>query len=187
MEPPRKKARLISVHHWNPIEWAFLLGTQSPKSSIRRAFGVQDYTRETFHSLSERRIIRLIFDFQKWPQELRTFQPPKGYEEDNDGAKLPQVQDDGRVLIMYQYECDDDCSSEDEGNEPFWTTKVFFDPTSETYEVSTVEYRYAIATKKYKGNGEIERFETLSQVLTKLRDLKTISEIITKLRKNQEV
>ena len=168
MEPPRKKARLTSVHHWNPIEWAFLLGTQSPKSSIRRAFGVQDYTRETFHSLSERRIIRLIFDFQKWPQELRTFQPPKGYEEDNDGAKLPQVQDDGRVLIMYKQEIIHEFGFTNEYL-PYSTTEVFYYPDTEHYEISEAEFHYSSKRDTFDGDGVSEEFETLSEVLKKLK------------------
>ena len=164
MEPPRKKARLTSNNQWNPIELTFLLGTKSPISSIHHAFGVHEDTGHSFHSLSERQIIRLIFDFQKWPKELRTFRPPYGYNRNEDDKPLPLLQDDGRMLIMYckrfDYLGDDiEMDEEDLPFLPFWILEVYYDLTTELFE------RYSSSFNDPPGTKEIDKVQTFETLL----------------------
>lgn len=141
MEPPAKKGRWtcevndISKKRWDPIKWTFLMGTQSFTSSIRRAFGCP-----VFHPLSELNCIRLIFEFQKsWPAELCAFQPPIGYDKDEDDRNLPLTQRDDRVLIMFRQVATDYFTFF-----PRWihVTKVFYNPGSEKYEIFEIDFKY---------------------------------------------
>jgi len=163
MEPPRKKARVGEIKKWNPFEWAFLLGTKSPNSSICRAFGTP-----MTNPLSELQVLPLIFGFQSWPKELRTFRPPRGYDEDSDGKKLPQVQEDGRVLIMFQQKIEEDWDSHKDDYEPYTITEVFYDPSTNWYELSIGDFKFESRTETYQGDGTTEEFLSLEEVLKKI-------------------
>lgn len=157
---------------WSPFEAAFLMGTKSSGSSIRRAFGSP-----MVHPLSERQILRRIFGFlPAYPESLRRFRAPKYWDKSEDDEPLPQFIDDAddgchyndhQVLIMYNRKNSGDG---DGGGSNYITTEVFYDPETDKYEITTCHFRRSVYDEDlYSGDAETHEYITLSQVLDKLK------------------
>jgi hypothetical protein len=177
-QPPLKKPRVEGVattppqpQPRNPQELAFLMGTKSPDSSIRRAFGSP-----MVHPLSERHVMRRIFGFlQPWPLELRTFRPPKRWAESEDGEDLPQVLEDGRVLVMFKKDFVDDWEYEfdsDDQLQAYATKEVYYDPETQLYEITDGDYRYSHENGHFEGDSITRQYLTLAKVIEKLKKCK---------------
>jgi len=156
---------------WSPFEQAFLMGTKSPKSSIRCAFGSP-----MVHPLSERQILRRIFGFlPAYPDSLRQFRAPKGWDKSEENQILPQFIEDeadsynnDQVLVMFNRKYSDN------GDGNYTTTEVFYDPETDKYEITTCLFHHSSYDHElYYGESETEKFITLSQVLDKLKLLNT--------------
>lgn len=184
MEPPRKKARIDKTRNnnkstlqWNPAEFTFLMGTDrivGANSSIRRAFGSP-----LLHPLSERQLIREVLKFQRYPEELRCFHAPEGYDANEEGQKLPQIQDDGRVLILFKKDLNFDDYTPDPEDWNFdeigyRTTEVFYTPDLDEYEVFKVDMSFCKMFTQFSGDGFGENYKTLTEVLNKLKLNKSI-------------
>jgi hypothetical protein len=176
MEPPRKRAKIshetISTKlQWNPCEWAFLMGTHAMNqdSSIRKAFG-----QPVWHPLSERQLIKLILRYQQWPEELRKYKAPAGYDKDEEGRKLPQIQEDGRALVLYkkEFNFEDYAPDEEDWNYDkigYKSTEVFYDPDLNSYEILKIDIKFNEITSQFGGDGFGDDFPTLSDVLKRLK------------------